>query len=315
MVRLRYVRADQCLKCAIRGAKDAWQWQDSMEADAHAAFDAAVAEGISLFDTAEVYGDGKSEELLQKFIDASSAKREEFCVATKFMPWFTYFRSSVLQTRFQLSKKRLGGVPVELYQIHGSLPSIRSIETWCHELVSLHKAGEIKTVGVSNFTANQVRRAHAVFSAANVPFVSNQIEYSLLRRAPEDDVIKACESLGVKIIAYSPLAMGRLTGKYSSSNPPPSRKFGNVPLDALDELLRVIGYVAKAHDATHAQIALAWIIHKGAFPIAGARNAEQARQNAGAMHVSLTDDEMATLDAASLKCQAQPSLMTKLWQE
>eukprot|EP01108_Squamamoeba_japonica_P004394 TRINITY_DN3473_c0_g1_i3.p2 TRINITY_DN3473_c0_g1~~TRINITY_DN3473_c0_g1_i3.p2 ORF type:complete len:110 (-),score=35.53 TRINITY_DN3473_c0_g1_i3:95-424(-) len=109
--------------------------------------------------------------------------------------------------------------------------------------------------------------------------------------------------------------MGRLTGKYSSKNPPPPRKFGNVDVDELDALLAVMRQVGDAHSATPAQVALNWVICKGAFPICGARNAEQARDNCGAQKFRLTDEQIAQLDAASLKCQVAPSFMTKLWQE
>jgi aryl-alcohol dehydrogenase-like predicted oxidoreductase len=227
--------------------------------------------------------------------------------------------ASSLSTHLEASLARLGVPSVALYQVHGMLPSVRTVETWMGEMVKLVQAGKVQHVGVSNFTPGQVERAHRFLAKHNIPLVSNQIEYSLLRRTPETNgVIDMCNKLKIKIIAYSPLGMGRLSGKYGSANPPPAgRQFGNVDLTALDTFFDVIRGVAKAHgdDVTPSQIALAWVIHKGAFPISGARNAKQARENARAMHIKLTDEQVKALEDGSVPCQAQPAFFERLWQD
>jgi aryl-alcohol dehydrogenase-like predicted oxidoreductase len=299
---------------------DSPQWGKlaTAEQDALAAFKASVDAGVTFFDTAEVYAAGQSEEIVGAAV-AADAGAHRAVVATKFLPMPNCVFASALSQHLDASLARLKLPAVDLYQVHGMLPSVRSVETWMEELVKLHKAGKVKHVGVSNFTPGQVERAHRYLAQAGIPLVSNQIEYSLLRRAPETNgVIDMCQRLNIRVIAYSPLGMGRLSGKYSSKNPPPSgRQFAKVDLGALDRLLDVIRAVAKEHsdDVTPSQVSLAWCVAKGAFPISGARNEAQARENALAMHVLLTADQVARLDEASLSCQAQPGLFERLWQD
>lgn len=298
-----------------------WGKRATAEQDSIAAFEASVAASVTFFDTAEVYSAGQSEEIVGACVAKHNAQPGAVPVftATKFLPMPTCLWASSLSDHLEASLKRLQMTSVDLYQVHGMLPSVRSVETWMGELVKLHQAGKVKHIGVSNFTPNQVERAHRFLAAAGIPLVSNQIEYSLVRRAPETNgVIDTCKKLGVKIIAYSPLGMGKLSGKYSAKNPPPpGRQFANVDLAALDALVDVLRAVGKEHgdDVTPAQIALAWVIAKGALPISGARDAAQARDNARAMFIKLSDEQMQRLDKASESVQAQPKFFERLWQD
>jgi aryl-alcohol dehydrogenase-like predicted oxidoreductase len=145
-----------------------------------------------------------------------------------------------------------------------------------------------------------------VLTARGVPLLSNQIEYSLLHRMPETTgLIAACRELGVRILAYSPLAMGRLTGKYTTQQQldsiAGSRKFGAVTAGQLAPVVAKLQQIGQAHGGkTPAMVALRWVIQKGAIPIAGAKNAAQATENAGALGWAMSDAEMAELDAVSL---------------
>ncbi len=132
---------------------------------------------------------------------------------------------------------------------------------------------------------------------------SNQIEFSLLRAMPEKvGLLACCRDLGVVPLAYSPIGQGRLTGKYSAAHPPPkSRTFSNHPMETVDRIVDLLRRIGAAHDdRTPSQVALAWIIAKGAVPIPGAKNRRQAEDNAGALGWQMTDAELAELDAAAL---------------
>lgn len=159
-------------------------------------------------------------------------------------------------------------------------------------------------MGVSNYSAEQMRRAHAVLARHGVPLASNQVEYSLLHRKPEQDgVLAACRSLGVTLIAYSPLAKGLLTGKYGPDFAPPGVRGlqnGRRKLEAIQPIIRTLREIGEAHGGkTPGQVALNWTIAKGTLPIPGAKNARQVQVNAGSLGWSLTPAEVALLDQVS----------------
>lgn len=285
-----------------------WAWGDFMfwsnrgqysEADARAAFDAAVAAGIELVDTAEMYGFGRSERLLGQFMRESGHRVK---VATKFMPYPWRLSKGSLLRALRGSLRRLGVEQVDLYQIHWPNPPL-PIETWVEGLADAVEAGLAREVGVSNFNVAQMRRAHEVLARRGLRLASNQVEYSLLHRAPErNGLLAACRELGVRLIAYSPLAQGLLTGKYTPDSPPPGLRRWTLggKLSSLGPLLALMREIGQAHGgASPAQVALNWTMAKGALPIPGARNARQAEENAGALGWQLTADEVAALDAAT----------------
>ena len=285
-----------------------WAWGDKLfwghrrrytDADAQAAFEASLAAGVNFFDTAEFYGLGRAERLLGRFMRASG---QPVMVATKFMPYpWRLWRGSLLRA-LRGSLHRLGMAQVDMMrQQPKSLPF--SGWRWMDALADAVEAGLTRMVGVSNYSLAQMRRAHVALAQRGIALASNQVEYSLLHRDPErSGLLDACRELGVTLIAYSPLAKGLLTGKYTPENPPPAarhRLLGSQLARAqpLVGLMREIGQARGGK--TPAQVALNWAICKGAVPIPGARNAGQAAQNAGAIGWRLTDDEIAALDAAS----------------
>jgi aryl-alcohol dehydrogenase-like predicted oxidoreductase len=191
-----------------------------------------------------------------------------------------------------------------LYQIHWPSPIV-PIETYAEGLASAQQLGLARAVGVSNYDKNQVQRAYNVLSKYNIPLASNQVEYHLLDRTIEKNGLLArCQELGVRLIAYSPLAMGLLTGKYTPEKPPKgirAGKYGSM-LKNMQPLLRLMNEIGQDHGSkSAAQIALNWCICKGTLPIPGAKNYQQAIMNAGAAGWRLTAEQIKALDDASDK--------------
>ncbi|MGD0612073.1 MAG: aldo/keto reductase [Anaerolineales bacterium] len=286
-----------------------WQWGDSkywgygstyQEADVQEAFQASLKAGVSFFDTAERYGHGKSEKLLGKFIHASS---QTVVVATKYKPFPWRIWKKSLINALHHSLKRLNMPVVDLYQIHWPTPPL-SIGSMADALADAVEAGLARAVGVCNYTEEQIRLTHQVLSNRGVLLASNQVNYSLLNRNVEKNgLLKACQELGITLIAYSPIAKGVLTGKYIPEKVPPGIRgvfYDKERLAQVQPLIRVMRETGQEHDGkSPVQVALNWLMYKGAVPIPGAKNADQAQENAGALGWSLTDEEVATLDEAS----------------
>jgi aryl-alcohol dehydrogenase-like predicted oxidoreductase len=191
---------------------------------------------------------------------------------------------------------------VDLYQIH--FPGIiMSTDTMMEGLAECVKSGMARTVGVSNFGQTRMLSAYSALARQNIPLASNQVHYSLLRREVEKNgTLARCRELGIRLIAYSPLEQGLLTGKYNASNPPSGVRAGQYArlLSKIQPLIKLITEIGQDHGGkSNAQVALNWTICKGTLPIPGAKNEIQAQQNAGALGWKLTDDEVAKLDAAS----------------
>ena len=280
-----------------------------------AAYERTVTAGITLLDTAEMYGDGESERIIGRLLCEDRAHRDRVVIATKFMPfpWRIPF-AAALRKSLRNSLARLGVPFVHLYQIHGPI-SLRSASAVAAALAAPCKAGLIKAVGVSNYSERELRAIHAALAAHGIPLATNQVEYSLLRTMPESNgLLRACRELGVTLLAYSPLAMGRLTGKYSQANPPPGkRNFSAFPMAEIEPVIAELRSCGAAHGGkTPAQVALNWLICKGAVPIPGAKNAAQAEQNAGALGWRLTADEVAALDRVAKF--GQRALFNRVWQ-
>lgn len=289
----------------------AWAWgdrrvwgygQDYQEDDVREAFEASLKAGINFFDTAELYGLGRSERLLGKFIRESGS---HVVVATKFMPFPWRLWKDRLANALRNSLQRLGMEQVDLYQIHFPLPPL-AVETWADTLADAVDQGLIRAAGVSNYDEEKMRRTQLTLRKRGVPLASNQVEYSLLNRRVEfNNLLRACHEEGITLIAYSPLEQGLLTGKYTPENPPPGargREYTRSRLEEIQPLIHLMREIGQRHDdKTPAQVALNWLICKVALPIPGVKNAHQAEENARAMGWRLTQDEMDALDEFSAK--------------
>jgi aryl-alcohol dehydrogenase-like predicted oxidoreductase len=279
------------------------------------AWDASVDAGVTLFDTAEIYGSGESERIIGEMLRRQGADATPVVLATKFMPspWKVNVRRSLL-TSLRASLRRLGVPRVDLYQLHGPV-SLRSHAALAAALADAQQAGLVKAVGVSNYSVKETRSMAAELDKLGLRLATNQIEYSLLRRRPETGgLLAACAQLGVVPLAYSPIGQGRLTGKYSAANPPPGKRtFSNHPMAVVDAVVAQLRSIGEKHGAkTPSQVALNWVMAKGAVPIPGAKSAAQAQENAGALGWNLDADDVARLDDAAL-----PGLRTissRVWQ-
>jgi aryl-alcohol dehydrogenase-like predicted oxidoreductase len=289
--------------------------QSLTEATIREAWEASIESGVVLFDTAEVYGGGESERIIGRLLAADPGVRNKVVIASKFMPspWKLNVRAALLASA-RASRERLGTDVIDLYQIHGPI-SLRSHDVLAEALATAHAEGIVRAVGVSNYSLKETRAMDAALRARGLGLASNQIEFSLLRAMPlRVGLISACRELGVVPLAYSPIGQGRLTGKYSAANPPPrGRSFSAHPMAEVDAVVALLRRIGEAHgDRTPSQVALAWLIAKGAVPIPGAKNRDQARQNAGALGWSLTSEELGRLDSAAL--YGKRGIAQRVWQ-
>jgi len=278
------------------------------------AWEASVDAGVTLFDTAEVYGGGESERIIGALVAGDPDRAASVVLATKFMPspWKLDVRRALLASA-RASVARLGVDAVDLYQIHGPI-SLRSHAALADALAAAHGEGLVRAVGVSNYSITETRSMAAALDKRGLRLATNQIEFSLLRRAPETTgLLSACADLGVVPLAYSPIGQGRLTGKYSAAHPPPGkRNFSNHPMEVVDGIVAELSAIGEDHGRVPAQVALNWVIAKGAVPIPGAKNRHQAEENAGALGWHLDGDEVARLDRAALP--GIRGLAGRIWQ-
>jgi len=293
---------------AVEMGLGAWQWGDRMvwqygqgygDEDVHKAFLASIGEGIRFVDTAEVYGSGRSERLLGEFLKQTE---QPILIATKYAPYPWRFGKTALIRALKASLERIGVESVDLYQIH--FPGITmGTDTLMEGLAECVKSGMTRTVGVSNFGQTRMLAAYSALARQNIPLASNQVHYSLLRREVEKDgTLARCQELGIRLIAYSPLEQGVLTGRYTASNPPSGVRAGQYSrlLPKIPALIKLMTEIGQDHGGkSNAQVALNWTICKGTLPIPGAKNELQAQQNAGALGWRLTEAEVAKLDEAS----------------
>ena len=294
----------------------AWAWgttrlwdtaRSTTVATWESAFRASMAEGVSLVDTAEIYGNGASERIIGEILREGGFEGRPV-IATKFAPLPYRLGARSLLKALDKSLERLGIETIDLYQIHFPNPILK-INSLMDALAETVKAGKVRRVGVSNYGADQMRRAHERLASHGVPLASNQVEYSLLQRTPETNgVLEASRDLGVTLIAYSPIAKGLLTGKYGPGGDRPSglvrrmgRAFGEQNLEKIEPVLNILREIGEAHGKEPAQVALNWLItQRSTFPIPGAKNGRQARQNAGALGWEMTGEEAEKLELATL---------------
>jgi aryl-alcohol dehydrogenase-like predicted oxidoreductase len=293
---------------AVELGLGAWQWGDRLvwqfgngygDEEVRRAFQVSMQEGIRFVDTAEVYGSGRSERLLGRFIKETD---QPVLVATKFFPYPWRFSRKAIVKALKGSLERIGIESVDLYQIHW--PSLTmNTDVLMEGLTECVKSGLTRTVGVSNFGHNRMLASYSALARHTVPLASNQVHYSLLNRSVEKEgVLRRCHELGIRLIAYSPLEQGLLTGKYSADNPPSgtrSQRYAGL-LPRIQPLLKLLTEIGQDHGGkSNAQVSLNWVICKGALPIPGAKNETQAIQNVGALGWRLTESEVARLDEAS----------------
>jgi len=269
--------------------------------------------GVNWFDSAEMYGNGESERTLARALHAANISNDQPIVATKWMPVFRRARS--IKKTIAQRIEALDGYTISLHQVHNPL-SFSGIPAQMKAMAELVKDKKIRYVGVSNFSASQMRKAHAELAKHGIQLTSNQVHYNMVNRKIEyNGVLEAARDLNIAIIAYSPLAQGILTGKYHDapeqikSKQGFRKRIGSFKAKGLEKtrpLIDKLREVSDNHQATAAQVALNWLTnyHDGTvFAIPGASNTHQAESNARSMHLELTGEEMDILDQASKQIQ------------
>jgi aryl-alcohol dehydrogenase-like predicted oxidoreductase len=269
----------------------------------------SLAGGVTWFDTAEVYGAGHSETALSRALTAAGKRPGDVVVATK---WFPAFRTaSSIGSTIAERLARLAPFGIDLHQVHQPI-AFATVAAQMRAMADLVAAGRIRTVGVSNFFAGRMRAAHRALAAHGIPLAANQVRYSLLHRGIETNgVLDAARELGITIIAYSPLAQGVLSGKFHRdpglirARPGPRKWLGDFRRRGLEKsrpVVTALEEIAAAHDATPAQVALAWLLQfhgDVVVAIPGATSALQARENAAAARLLLDPAELERLDEES----------------
>ncbi len=283
-----------------------WQWGDRFvwgygrgytDRDLRDAFQASVAAGVGVVDTAEVYGLGYAERLLGALARETGAP---LVIVTKCFPFPWRIGRWGLRLALARSLRRLGMPAVDVYMMHWPFGPV-AIETWMDAMADAVEAGLVRAVGVSNYSVAQMRRAQAALARRGVRLACVQVKLNLLERdALRSGLVETCLAEGIAVMAYSPLAMGVLTGTYTPDRPPPGwrgRRYAPL-LARARPLVDVVREIASSRGVSMAQVALAWVMAKGAIAVAGAKTGRQAADNAQALRWSLRPDEVRVLDDA-----------------
>lgn len=286
-----------------------WGYDQSMDEQLQQVFNFCVENGVTLFDTGDSYGtgrlNGRSEILLGQFSQAYTGKNQaNICLATKLAPYPWRFTRGAMVAAGKASAKRMGRI--DLVQMHWSTANYFPWQEWqlLDGLADLYEQGLAKGVGLSNYGSKRLKQVYQKFRDRNIPIATLQVQYSLLSTYPmtELGVKEVCDELGIKLIAYSPLALGLLTGKYSEKDHLPQglRKLvGKQILPGARSLLACLAAIAQSKNKTMSQVAINWCICKGTIPIPGAKSLQQAQENLGALGWYLDAGEVEELDQAA----------------
>jgi len=284
-------------------------WPALPEASVTAIVARALACGINWFDTAEAYGKGRSERALARALQAAGKTPGEVVVATKWMPVLRFASSAKATLGDRIAA--LAPYPIDLHQVHQPF-GLSSVEAEMEVFAELIRERKVRAVGVSNFNALRMRRAHAALSAKGLPLSANQMKYSLLeRRIERNGVLAAAKELGITLIAYSPLEQGLLSGKFHDD---PARlkkitgfrrwmpQFRESGLAKSRPLIDELKKIASAHGTTPSIVALSWLVSfhgDCVVAIPGATQERHVDENAVAMQLQLSAKELKRLDEVS----------------
>ncbi|GAH33017.1 unnamed protein product, partial [marine sediment metagenome] len=266
----------------------------------------ALDNGINWFDTAEAYGFGLSEEKLAKGLQAANVEDKDIIIATKWMPMMR--RAKSIKKTIQNRIDHLSPYTIDLHQIH--MPySFSSFQKQFDAMADILNEGYIKSIGISNFSANQMTKAHDILAEKGLVLASNQVNYSLIKRKIESNgVLDAAKELGVTIISWSPLQSGILSGKFHKDEqlfealPSVRRMRSKKQIRDSQELINTLDSVADSHKSSIAQIALNWLVNyhgDTVVAIPGATKASQAESNGKAMSINLSKNELDEIEENS----------------
>jgi len=296
------------------GDKGTWNWTEEELANVKAAWKYLYESGINFIDTATVYGDGRSEEIVGELV--RDLPRESVVIQTKYLGLPTAAENYLHPVdapvnECKKSLERMGLDYVDIYMVHGPIHP-QSIKNVAKGLAKLVEDGLARAVAVANYDTDDVKKMEAALAEHGVPLAAQQVEYNILRRLPETTgQIAECRKSGIVFQTYSSLAQGRLSGKYSADNPPPkSYRFSSYDMKDVEPTLKVLRDIAQKRGKSVASVSLNWVVSKGGLPLVGIRNEQQAKDAVEALGWRLTDEEVAEIDKVSFEGEK-----TKLWQQ
>ena len=300
-------------------ALGAWAWgndgtfgNEHKIEDLKPIYDKSMELGLNLWDTAYVYGMGKSEEVLGEFLKTSN--REDFVISTKFTPQLAeMFEANEVTSMYENSAKILGVEDIDIFWIHNPVGA----PDWTKKLVETAKEHDIKMIGVSNHNLAEIKEANEILKDAGLKLGAVQNHYSLLNRSSEDSgILEYCKDNDIIFFSYMVLEQGALSGKYDTAHPFPegsdrANAYGG-SLAEIEELNNAIADIAEKHDAKVAQLPIAWAIAKGTLPIIGATKVHHVEDAADAINIELSDDEIKTMEELADKANVNT---IRIWEK
>ena len=300
-------------------ALGAWAWgndgtfgNEHKIEDLKPIYDKSMELGLNLWDTAYVYGMGKSEEVLGEFLRTSN--REDFVISTKFTPQLAeMFEANEVTSMYENSAKILGVEDIDIFWIHNPVGA----PEWTKKLVETAKEHDIKMIGVSNHNLAEIKEANEILKEAGLKLGAVQNHYSLLNRSSEDSaILEYCKENDIIFFSYMVLEQGALSGKYDTAHPFPegsdrANAYGG-SLAEIGELNKAIADIAGKHDAKVAQLPIAWAIAKGTLPIIGATKVHHVEDAADAVNIELSDDEIKTMEELADKANVNT---IRIWEK
>ncbi len=300
-------------------ALGAWAWgndgtfgNEHESEDLKPIYDKAMEIGLNLWDTAFVYGMGKSEEVLGEFLRTSD--REDYVISTKFTPQLAeMFEDNEVTAMYENSAKILGVEDIDIFWIHNPVGA----PDWTKKLVETAKDHEIGMIGVSNHNLAEIKEANEILKEAGLKLGAVQNHYSLLNRSSEDSgILEYCKENDIIFFSYMVLEQGALSGKYDTAHPFPegsdrANAYGG-SLKEIEELNNAIAEIAEKHDAKVAQLPIAWAIAKGTLPIIGATKVHHVEDAAEAIDIELSDDEIKTMEELADKANVNT---IRIWEK
>ena len=300
-------------------ALGAWAWgndgtfgNEHESEDLKPIYDKAMEIGLNLWDTAFVYGMGKSEEVLGEFLRTSD--REDYVISTKFTPQLAeMFEDNEVTAMYENSAKILGVDDIDIFWIHNPVGA----PDWTKKLVETAKDHEIGMIGVSNHNLAEIKEANEILKEAGLKLGAVQNHYSLLNRSSEDSgILEYCKENDIIFFSYMVLEQGALSGKYDTAHPFPegsdrANAYGG-SLKEIEELNNAIAEIAEKHDAKVAQLPIAWAIAKGTLPIIGATKVHHVEDAAEAIDIELSDDEIKTMEELADKANVNT---IRIWEK
>jgi len=300
-------------------ALGAWAWgndgtfgNEHKSEDLKPIYDKAMELGLNLWDTAYVYGMGKSEEVLGEFLRTSD--RKDYVISTKFTPQLAeMFEANEVTSMYENSAEILGVDEIDIFWIHNPVGA----PGWTEKLVETAKEHDIKMIGVSNHNLAEIKEANEILKDAGFKLGAVQNHYSLLNRSSEDSgILEYCKENDIIFFSYMVLEQGALSGKYDTKNPFPegsdrANAYGG-SLAEIEELNNALAEIAEAHDAKVAQLPIAWAIAKGTLPIIGATKVHHVEDAAEAVNIELSDDEIKTMEELADKANVNT---IRIWEK